>query len=477
MPTNRPNIIFFFTDDQRFDMLSGLRHPTVRTPHLDSLMKRGVTFTEAHIPGGLDAAICMPSRAMLHTGRTLFHLHDKGRSVPSSHHLMGEELKKAGYRCFGSGKWHNGPQAFNRSFDAGTDIFFGGMNDHWNVPCFDYDPTGAYADVIRVTDNWFYSNKTWTFPGNKTTPGKHSSELIADAGIRFLREKSDDAPHFMYLSFLAPHDPRTMPEEYRRMYDPEAIELPGNFMQEHPFDFGINQVRDKLLSPRPLREADIRRHIAEYYAMITHLDAQIGRVIAEVEARGEIDDTLFIMAGDNGLAVGQHGLLGKQNSYEHSIRVPLILAGPGIVADARCDKFVYLLDIFPTLCDYLEIATPESVDGVSFRDRLGGSAGDSPRGGRDEIYFAYTELIRTIKDRQFKLIEYQRDGVRRTQLFDYRRDPEERRNLFGLREHDERVAGMRERLRQTAVAWDDEDEEMGRTFWTGFSSGGGSLNG
>ena len=463
MPADQPNIVFFFTDDQRFDTLSGLGHPQLQTPNLDRLMARGTAFTEAHIPGGLVGAICMPSRAMLHTGRTLFHLEDSGRGIPDDHTLLGQALQGAGYHCFGSGKWHNGKAAFNRSFSAGSEIFFGGMHDHWNVPCFDYDPTGAYAGRIRAVKNWQLDNSVSVYPGDRVTAGKHSSELIADAGLRYLRDKATDAPHFMYLSFLAPHDPRTMPDEYRAMYDPADIELPANFLQEHPFDFGVSQIRDELLANYPRTEAEVCRHIAEYYAMITHVDAQIGRVIAEVEARGEIDNTVFIMAGDNGLAVGQHGLMGKQNGYEHSVRVPLMLAGPGISEGVQRDEFVYLLDIFPTLCDCLGVPVPDSVEGQSFRGLL--ASGEDSGQGRADVYYAYDSFLRSIKDRQYKLLEYRAVGGRKTQLFDYRKDPSERYNLAPLPEHRDRVAAMRQRLRNFAEDWDDEGTDKGREFW------------
>ena len=126
----KPNILLFFTDDQRFDTLGALGHPHVKTPNVDRLMARGTTFTHAHIPGGTSGAICMPSRAMLHTGRTLFHLEGAGNTVPDDHTMLGERLQQEGYRTFGTGKWHNGHAAFARSFSDGGEIFFGGMGDH-----------------------------------------------------------------------------------------------------------------------------------------------------------------------------------------------------------------------------------------------------------------------------------------------------------------------------------------------------------
>src|SRR5210317_1243328 len=131
---SKPNVLFFFTDDQRFDTIAALGHPVVKTPNIDKLVNRGTTFTHAHIPCGTSGAVCMPSRAMLNTGRTLYHLQGAGQKIPDDHVLMGEMFQQNGYRTFGTGKWHNSRPSYARSFTDGGEIFFGGMYDHWNVP-------------------------------------------------------------------------------------------------------------------------------------------------------------------------------------------------------------------------------------------------------------------------------------------------------------------------------------------------------
>ena len=326
----RPDIIFFFTDDQRFDTIGALGNPTIHTPNFDSLVERGTTFTHAHIPGGTSSAVCMPSRAMLHTGRHLFHIEGAGESIPSEHITMGEALQNAGYHCFGTGKWHNGPASYARSFNAGGQIFFGGMEDHWNVPVHDFDPSGRYDSTIPLCIDPWTTKEIRVRPGDHVTAGKHSSELFADAAIEFMENYTSENPYFMYVSFMAPHDPRVMPDEYRDLYDPEQIQLPENFSGGHHFDNGALKVRDELLAQFPRDPGEIREHIADYYAMITHLDAQIGRVIDAVKQRGSLENTIIVLAGDNGLALGQQGLMGKQNLYEHSLRVPLVFSGPGV---------------------------------------------------------------------------------------------------------------------------------------------------
>src|SRR5690606_25798798 len=182
----------------------------------------------------------------------------------------------------------------------------------------------------------------------------------------FLNRDMNSQPFFLYLSYTAPHDPRMAPEEFASQYPPDEILLPENFMPEHPFPNGELKIRDENLAPFPRTEENTREHIAAYYAMISHVDAQIGRVLDALDQSGQAENTMIIFAGDNGLAVGQHGLMGKQNLYEHSIRVPLIISGPGIPQGEKRETLCYLLDLFPTLCEFIDIPTPDSVEGVSF---------------------------------------------------------------------------------------------------------------
>ncbi|MFW5893600.1 MAG: sulfatase-like hydrolase/transferase [Verrucomicrobiota bacterium] len=260
-----------------------------------------------------------------------------------------------------------------------------------------------------------------------------------------MKRRDPDHPFFAYVSFMAPHDPRTMPEKYPAMYDPAEIELPPNFEPEHLIDTGALRVRDELLAAIPRDPHEIRRHIAEYYAMITHLDDAIGRILRCLEDSGALEDTLIVFAGDNGLALGQHGLMGKQNLYDHSIRVPLIFTGPGIAKGRQVDDLVYLLDIFPTLCDLLELPTPTSIQGHSL---VGALQGDAPRAvGRDALYLAYCDSIRGLTTGRHKLIEY---ACGQTQLFDLHNDPAECRNLADSPEHSALLQELREHLRQLA---------------------------
>lgn len=456
--SKKPNILLFFTDDQRFDTIRALGNPQIHTPNLDRLVGRGTTFTHAHIPGGTCGAVCMPSRAMLHTGRTLFHLDREGQEIPESHTTLGECFRAAGYDSFGTGKWHNGRSAYARSFSCGDEIFFGGMGDHWNVPAYRFDPTGEYGARCPWVADPFYSNTVTHRECDHIEAGKHSTDLFVDASIRFLEERDAPEPFFMYVSLMAPHDPRTMPRAFREMYDPDEIELPENFLIEHPIDTGALKIRDEMLAEFPRDPDEIRRHIAEYYAMISHLDDAFGQLVSALEKSGELENTIIVFAGDNGLAVGRHGLMGKQNLYDHSVRVPLILAGPGIPEGQERDDLAYLLDILPTLCELTDVDVPASVEGKS----LVAPPGEGPANARSSLYLAYADSIRGITDGHHKLIEY---ACGATQLFDLSHDPSEMASLAESDASAERLLQLRRDLRKEAEAWDDEGHPHGRTFW------------
>ncbi len=460
----QPNILLFFTDDQRFDTIGALGNRAIHTPNIDRLVECGTTFTHAHIPCGTHGAICMPSRAMLHTGRTLFHLHDSGSSIPREHTMLGESLRGRGYRTWGAGKWHNGREAFNRGFDDGDEIHFGGMADHWNVPAYHYDASGRYDKRLAYIPNppAFGNNEIAWRDCDHIHAGRHSSDILADAAIDYIRRHDAAQPFFAYVALLAPHDPRTMPPEFLALYPPEEVELPPNFLGGHPFDNGSLRIRDELLAEFPRTPEEIRRHIAEYYAMISHLDHEFGRVMAVLGEQGLTDDTLIVFAGDNGLAVGQHGLMGKQNCYEHSVRVPLIFAGPGVPEGQRSEAFAYLLDIFPTLCELADTPLPDSVEGHS----LVAAMRDPAETVRDTLYFACVSSQRAVKNRTHKLVEYAvRNRRRQTQLFDLVDDPWETRNLVGTPGAEDIVAELRTELLRYRESWEAGHTGRGARFW------------
>ena len=456
----KPNVLLILTDDQRFDTIQSWGYPQMITPNLDRLVRNGLSFRQAHIPGGTSGAVCMPSRAMLMTGRTLFHLECEGQSIPSEHVQIGEVFQAQGYQAFGTGKWHNGTASYTRNFTCGDHVFFGGMWDHWNVPTCSYDASGQYDNQVNVISNFYMSNRSESIHCDAIQPGCHSSELLADATLAFLDRQPLDEPFFAYTAFLAPHDPRSMPAEFLGWYDPDLIQLPPNFMAAHPFDMGITGQRDEMLAASPRDPQEVRRHIREYQAMISHLDSQIGRIVDKLDEQGRLDNTILVLAGDNGLAVGQHGLMGKQNLYDHSIRVPLIMSGPGIPRGQVCNSFVYLLDIFPTLCDLCQMPIPDSVEGLSLMPLVK----DPTASVRDSVYAAFTDLLRCIRTSRYKLIEAC-GPARKTLLFDLVADPWEKDNLADYVEYQSVIAQLRQQLLQHRDQWDDRSHRMGRAFW------------
>lgn len=432
-PAKKPNVLVILTDDQRFNTLHAVNNPDIRTPNMDRLVARGITFTQAHIMGGTIPAVCAPSRAMMLTGRTLFHVTDSiitpnpSRARPFD--LYPELFRKAGYNTFATGKWHNGPALFNRCFADGDNIFFGGMADHLHTPVFHYDPSGKY-EASRM---------------RKAT--KFSSEAFTDSAVGFLkRQKNAAKPFLLYLAYTAPHDPRMAPARFKDSYPASTMKVPENFLPRHPFDNGELKVRDELLAPFPRTRENVQDQLSDYYAMITEVDEQIGRVIDALVASGHGDDTVVVFAGDNGLAVGQHGLMGKQNLYDHSVRVPLVIGGPGLARNKRRDDLCYISDMAPTLLEIAGLPVPRTMETQSL-------VGPAPK--RDSLFFAYRNVQRGICTDRYKLIQYNANGVKNTQLFDLRSDPLERVNLAADAQHQATVRELNAKLKAWIRKIDD----------------------
>lgn len=457
----KKNILFLFADDMKYSTIHALGNPEIKTPNLDELVRTGTSFVNAHIPGGSFAAVCMPSRAMLNTGRSLFHINHFGESIPEEHALLGETFLKNGYNSFGTGKWHNCTRSYARSFNDGAEIFFGGMYDHWKVPVYHFDETKEYPNRRQDVMNPAFDNYTLPRIYDHINGGVHSTDLFANAACDYLKNYNSDKPFYMYVAYMAPHDPRSMPQEFRDMYKLEEISLPVNFYKEHPFDFGVKNVRDECLLPLPRDEEAVKKEIRDYYAMISHLDSTVGKIISTLKETGKYEDTIILFSADNGLAVGEHGLLGKQSNYEHSIKVPFIISGPGIPQNEIRDNYIYLFDIFPTLCEYADIPVPDTVEGKSFKAVIDNGSLRT----RDYIFASFGDKVRSIKDYEYKLIEYKCGDMRRTQLFHIKEDPMEMNDLFWNKDVQPIVQHMREKLYEYMKEWGDLDTEEGQRFW------------
>ncbi|MGL4608458.1 MAG: sulfatase-like hydrolase/transferase [Trueperaceae bacterium] len=429
MPTSRqPNVLFILTDDQQFDTIRALGNEQIHTPNLDKLVAEGMTFSRAYIMGGDQPAVCCPSRAMIHTGRSLYRTGCNSRGeIPAEVPTLAETFRKAGYRTFTTGKQHNGSGMMARGFSDVEKIMFGGMGHHMRLSVHDFDPSGRYDDT------------------NAKTVPQYSSEMFTEAALNFLSKDRGDAPFFMYVAYTVPHDPIMAPPEYASLYDPETFRLHPTFQPSHPVERNKDGecyrpmqscpecTSDAVLKYHkwPIDEADMRYLMAGYYAMITHLDNQLGRIRAKLEASGEWENTVIVFAGDNGIAMGRHGCYHKQTSHDHDAHVPLILSGPGVPKGQITGAMVYLYDLFPTLCDLTGLKAPQGVEGQSLVPILEGKN----KIGREVLYHAYMENWRAVYDGRYRYIiyaGYDTTGstlVQKHFLYDIQEDPFEANDL------------------------------------------------
>ncbi len=437
----RPNILILFTDDHSYNTIGALGNKSIKTTNLDRLVKEGTAFTRASCLGGKHGALCIVSRAGIMTGLYLNSLKGGADVIPAEITMMPEHLKAHGYKTFATGKWHNDKESFVRAFEDGDNIFFGGMNfpkdgGHEHTLMYHFDPNGQYP-------------KTTQFRAEK-----YSSTMFADAAIAYLKKNKDvQQPFFAYVAFTSPHDPRTPPPPFDKMYDPDKIPLPKNFLPKHPFDNGEMEVRDEKLLPVPRTGEMIQKEIALYYGMISEVDAQIGRILDALKTNGLDKNTLVIFAGDNGLAVGQHGLIGKQSVYDHSMRVPLILKGPKIPKNKKNHALASLSDIFPTVCSYLNLKTPETSEGKNLMEAI-----VNPRKVfRENMYYKYRDIQLAVRTNDnWKLIKYNVDGTERTQLFNLNQDQYETNNLAGKPQYQKKQIELTNILKREMAFYRDE---------------------
>lgn len=395
----KPNILFLFADDLRSDALGIYGNKMIQTPHIDSLAQQGSRFTNTYVMGGHHGAICMASRAMLMSGKQLFNVYDRLNGV----NTMMMDFAKAGYTTFGTGKWHNEKEAFEANFQLAKNVFLGGMADHYNVKVRDYKEDGTL--------------------GEPEIKG-YSSEIFANSAIDFIEtQKNSRAPFFCYVAFTAPHDPYSPPTDFIDFYSDSTIAIPENFLPLHPFQFDHLTVRDENLTDWPRNPEVVKKILADYYGIITHLDQQIGRIISILKKSGKYENTIIVFLADNGLAVGSHGLLGKQSLYEHSIKVPFIIKGPGIPENKILDAFSYIHDLYPTLAELTGIKVLGNVDGKSLVPVINGSTTQV----RESLFAAYRNTVRSVRKDNLKLIQYPQ--LNYTQLFDLKTDPFEKNNL------------------------------------------------
>lgn len=405
----KPNVLFLFTDDQRADAI-GAFNPAVNTPNIDTLVARGFTFTNAYVLGSNSPAVCSPSRNMLLSGRAYFRWANPPGAAKGPRNLAPAD----------------GPNFAVAFKDAGYQTYHHGKK-------------GNTATAIQAT---FEINKYLANDEAERRNGEPGHEVTEQA-VTFLRERTaaqEARPFFMYLAFGNPHDPRVAAEKYMVQYDRAKIPLPKNYLPQHPWDIGSNTIRDEKLAPWPRTEDEVRKHLHDYYAVMTCLDGYIGQILGTLRELGLEKNTLIIWSSDHGLAMGSHGLMGKQNVYDAGYKSPLIFAGPG-VPHGRSPALCYLLDILPTAIDLVGGAAPKDIDGLSLRPVIAGQS----KGARDSLFLSYLESQRAIRDERWKLILFPK--IAKRQLFDLESDPDEVKNLAEDPAQADRIAALTAKLR------------------------------
>ncbi|MDF7823879.1 sulfatase-like hydrolase/transferase [Pontiellaceae bacterium B12227] len=437
----RPNFLFILADDQSpFDLQMYNPESPLETPNLDRLAAEGMIFDGAYHMGSWSGAVCSPSRSMIMTGRTVWHLpnrKDKTILAPAdiNDFVLPAMFNKAGYATMRTCKKGNSYEPANKQFTVRHDA----------------TKRGGTAET--------------------------GSEWHGNQVLKYLDERAsgkDERPFFIYYGFSHPHDVRDGTVDLLRKYgavnhkdknqkpptlNPErpTPEVPVNYLPEHPFHHGHKNLRDEVRVPGVWKNRDvatIRNEQGREFACSENIDIQIGKVLDKLEAMGELENTIIFYTADHGIAIGRHGLQGKQNLYQHTWRVPYIVKGPGVKKGVRATGNIYLLDTLKTLLDLggIEIST-EHTEGISFKPVLEGKQDAT----RDVLYGVYCggskPGMRSVKKGDWKLIKYDvLDGsVRETQLFNLAENP----NEFLKEHHDPavvRATGVKPKPNQVNLA-------------------------
>ncbi|GAA3584553.1 sulfatase-like hydrolase/transferase [Snuella lapsa] len=404
-----------YTDDQSFKAVNALGNKEIITPAMDKLVDEGTTFTHAYNMGGWNGAICLASRAMMISGRSVW----KAQQI-SHNYSKNEDLDKTwprlmqtqGYETYMTGKWH---------VEAKPDKIFNHVGHVLRGMPFD-TPEGYNRPQNENDTLW----KPWKKEfGGYWKGGKHWSELVKDDAVSFIDSAAQkQSPFFMYIAFNAPHDPRQSPKEYVDMYSLDNIAVPESYMPLYPYaeTMGAGRnLRDEKLAPFPRTEYAVKVNRQEYYALTTHLDDQIRDILEALEKRGLKENTYIFFTSDHGLAVGEHGLMGKQNMYDHSVRVPLMVVGPDIPKGNKVNADVYLQDV---MASALDIAGVEKPDYITFNSLLDLAKGLRMESKCQAVYGTYEKgSQRMIRKDNYKLIVYPRSE--QILLYDLKKDPME----------------------------------------------------
>ncbi len=419
----RPNILYVIVDDQSpFDFPFYNPAATLDAPVIERLAAEGMVFDAAYQMGSFSGAVCTPSRHMVMSGRTLWHL-PIGPGMPKRKKGQPKTLYTPPH-C---------PQGLESSTLAAV----------FNAAGYDTMRT------CKTGNSYEGANRQFTVrhdAGKRGGTHETGSGWHGDQVMNYLSEREqtrDTDPFLIYFGFSHPHDTRDGTPELLKNYgatnhaDQTSLPvanlnqppLPPNWLPKHPFDHGHMDARDEVAvsgvwSNRDVRT--IRNELGREYACSENIDRQVGRVLDKLEAMGELENTWIFYTSDHGIAIGRHGLQGKQNLYEHTWRVPFVVKGPGVKPGSRVPGNIYLGDTLATLCEIAGIEPPETNEGTSFLPVLEGRQ----QSVRDTLYGVYCggqkPGIRSIRRGDWKLIKYESpSGGLHTQLFNLRENPHE----------------------------------------------------
>jgi choline-sulfatase/uncharacterized sulfatase len=442
---DQPNVLFVMDDQHSARCLGGYGNDDVQTPNLDSLAEEGARFERAYC----NNPICLPSRMCYLTGRYAHSLGIYGNygGVPDDTISMPHHFRTNGYDTGGFGKMHIPVDWATHGFETRQDCDYADTrqwpeeNDYYS-----YLKRLGYAEDydMGVGGSRNYPHSVF----DSEIPAEHSVEAwTADRTIQWIDGRDGDDPFFAWMSFQRPHPPYAPPPEYTDLYDPDEIELPPRDPGEFADKPGGWQNRAGNMEGTS--DEDLRQAVAYYYALITLIDEQIGRVLDHLEEQGELDNTIVAFVSDHGDFAGEHGFVRKNVGISEAVhRVPMIWRFPdGVDAGVVNEDLVESVDTFPTFCDLAGLPTPDPVQGRSLTDALTGGSID-----RDAVY-CETPNHKTVRTEEYKLTHYvdNEDG----ELYHVAEDPWEHDNLY----HDAEYADVRLDLQEMLLDFFAETEE------------------
>ncbi len=418
----RKNILFIAVDDLRAQ-LGCYGDPEILSPNIDRLAQRGVLFEQAYC----NVPRCGASRASVITGirspADIWNCYE----IPLSYVTLPAWLSKHGYRSISNGKVLHYIKDRRHDWDElwrSAEVYYG--KEDWgkyNTYGIWQNPASA-AHVNPASHRGPYCESA-DVPDEAYQDGKVAAKTIAD----LRRLKQSGQPFFLACGFWRPHLPFNAPKKYWDLYDRDEIKLADNY---YPPRFNPAQNVSAREFERYARTGDIKatrefqaeaRHA--YYACVSYIDAQIGKVLAELDQLGLADNTVVVLWSDHGFLLGEHSFWGKQNTLLESLRVPLIVSGPGVPKGARSRALVELVDLYPTLCDLAGLPHPEHLHGTSIQPIL-----KNPTLPGRAAAFSRFSGCEAVKTDRYLYTEWTDDEGRITpMLFDHRTDPDENENI------------------------------------------------